>query len=67
MTTTTGYGFTFKKQICLGFVRNFDDNGNEIPVTNDYVLSGHYEIEVAGVRFEAKVSMLLLLTFYCDV
>ncbi|KAM7348317.1 pyruvate dehydrogenase phosphatase regulatory subunit, mitochondrial [Cochliomyia hominivorax] len=57
MTTTTGYGFTFKKQVCLGFVRNLDDHGNEMTVTNDYVLSGHYEVEVAGIRFEAKVNL----------
>ncbi|XP_037935094.1 pyruvate dehydrogenase phosphatase regulatory subunit, mitochondrial [Teleopsis dalmanni] len=57
MTTTTGYGFTFAKQVCLGFVRNFDEAGNELPVTNDYVLSGHYEVEVAGIRFEAKVNL----------
>ncbi|XP_073832377.1 pyruvate dehydrogenase phosphatase regulatory subunit, mitochondrial [Musca autumnalis] len=57
MTTTTGYGYTFKKQVCLGFVRNVDEQGNELPVTNDYVLSGHYEVEVAGMRFEAKVNL----------
>lgn len=27
MTTTTGYGYTFEKQVCLGFVRNFDEQG----------------------------------------
>lgn len=57
MTTTTGYGYTFKKQVCLGFVRNIDELGRELPVTNDYVLSGYYEVEVAGLRFEAKVNL----------
>uniref|UniRef100_A0A1A9VCK3 Pyruvate dehydrogenase phosphatase regulatory subunit, mitochondrial n=1 Tax=Glossina austeni TaxID=7395 RepID=A0A1A9VCK3_GLOAU len=57
MTTTTGYGYTFKKQVCLGFVRNVDEAGNKMPVTNDFVLSGHYEVEVAGIRFEAKVNL----------
>nr|XP_014093970.1 pyruvate dehydrogenase phosphatase regulatory subunit, mitochondrial [Bactrocera oleae] len=57
MTTTTGYGFTFKKQVCLGFVRNFAEDGSELPVTNEYILSGHYEVEVAGMRFEAKVNL----------
>lgn len=57
MTTTTGYGYTFEKQVCLGFVRNFDADGRELAVSNEYVLSGHYEVEVAGVRFEAKVNL----------
>ncbi|EDW62674.1 pyruvate dehydrogenase phosphatase regulatory subunit, mitochondrial [Drosophila virilis] len=57
MTTTTGYGYTFEKQVCLGFVRNIDAQGQELAVSNEYVLSGHYEVEVAGVRFEAKVNL----------
>lgn len=56
-TTTTGYGFTFKKQVCLGFVRKLDRDGKPQSVTNDYVLSGNYEVEVAGIRYEAKVHL----------
>lgn len=40
MCTTTGYGFTFRKQVCLGFVENYDTKGKRQRVTNDYVLSG---------------------------
>ncbi|KAL2723148.1 hypothetical protein V1477_019739 [Vespula maculifrons] len=54
MTTTTGYGFTFKKQVCLGFVQNFDSEGRSQEVTNEYVLSGDYEVDVAGIKFHAK-------------
>lgn len=54
MTTTTAYGFTFKKQVCLGFVKNYDSNGKEQEVTNEYILSGDYEVDVAGIRFQAK-------------
>lgn len=77
-TTTTGYGFTFKKQVnchffknilrysikfcliylyvsvfkvCLGFVQNFDEMGNAQKVTNEYVLSGDYEVDVGGIRY----------------
>lgn len=57
MTTTTGYGFTLKKQVCLGFVRNIDEQGNAQPVTNDFILSGHYEVEIAGIRYEARVNL----------
>ncbi|XP_076169845.1 pyruvate dehydrogenase phosphatase regulatory subunit, mitochondrial [Ptiloglossa arizonensis] len=54
MTTTTGYGFTFKKQVCLGFVQNFDSQGRPQEVTNEYVLLGDYEVDVAGIKFSAK-------------
>ncbi|RZF48075.1 hypothetical protein LSTR_LSTR002141 [Laodelphax striatellus] len=56
-TTTTGYGFTFKKQVCLGFVQNLDDNGEPQIVTNDFILGGHYEVDIAGTRFSAKVNL----------
>ncbi|CAK9803481.1 Pyruvate dehydrogenase phosphatase regulatory subunit, mitochondrial [Anthophora plagiata] len=54
MTTTTGYGFTFKKQVCLGFVQNFDSQGRPQEVTNEYILSGDYEVDVAGIKYHAK-------------
>lgn len=56
-TTTSSYGFTFKKQVCLGFVQNIDENGELQIVTNDYVLNGDYEVEIAGIRFPAKVHL----------
>nr|XP_033331918.1 pyruvate dehydrogenase phosphatase regulatory subunit, mitochondrial [Megalopta genalis]XP_033331919.1 pyruvate dehydrogenase phosphatase regulatory subunit, mitochondrial [Megalopta genalis] len=54
MTTTTGYGFTFRKQVCLGFIQNIDSQGRPQEVTNEYVLSGTYEVDVAGIKFPAK-------------
>ncbi|XP_076762368.1 pyruvate dehydrogenase phosphatase regulatory subunit, mitochondrial isoform X2 [Xylocopa sonorina] len=54
MTTTTGYGFTFKKQVCLGFVQNIDSQGYPQEVTNEYILSGDYEVDVAGIKYPAK-------------
>ncbi|XP_074097569.1 pyruvate dehydrogenase phosphatase regulatory subunit, mitochondrial [Cotesia typhae] len=54
MTTTTGYGYTFKSQVCLGFIQNIDDKGRTQVVTNEYVLSGDYEVDVAGIRYRAK-------------
>lgn len=56
-TTTTGYGFTFKKQVCLGFVQNFDEQGRAQVVTPDYVTSGEYEVDIAGIRYIAKVNL----------
>lgn len=37
-------------QVCLGFVQNLDKDGVPHKVNNDYVLSGHYEIDIAGIR-----------------
>lgn len=56
-TTSTSYGFTFKKQVCLGFVQNLDSHGNALPLTNEYVLSGEFEVEIAGTRYPAKVNI----------
>ncbi|XP_011309065.1 pyruvate dehydrogenase phosphatase regulatory subunit, mitochondrial [Fopius arisanus] len=57
MTTTTGYGYTFRTQVCLGFVQNLDDIGRTQEVTNEYVLSGDYEVDVAGIKFHAKCNL----------
>ncbi|KAK4872557.1 hypothetical protein RN001_014586 [Aquatica leii] len=56
MCTTTNYGFTFKKQVCLGFVQNLID-GVPQKVTNDYVQSGYYEVDIAGIKYSAKVNL----------
>lgn len=67
--TTTGYGFTFKKQVetklvclspqfvihtsmqvCLGFVENIDEKGEKQKVTHDFITSGHFEVDIAGIR-----------------
>ncbi|XP_063987636.1 pyruvate dehydrogenase phosphatase regulatory subunit, mitochondrial [Diachasmimorpha longicaudata] len=57
MTTTTGYGYTFRTQVCLGFVQNLDDRGRTQEVTNEYVLSGDYEVDVAGIKYHAKCNL----------
>lgn len=38
-------------------MENFDDEGNRQTVTNDYVLTGYYEVDVAGIRYPAKVNL----------
>lgn len=56
--TTASYGFTFKRQVCLGFVQKLHpETGEREKVSNEYVLSGDYEIEIAGIRFGAKVNL----------
>lgn len=56
-TTTTSYGFTFKKQVCLGFVEKLDDAGVPQPISTEYVLAGHYEIDIGGIRYAAKMNL----------
>jgi sarcosine dehydrogenase len=47
--TGGGYGFTIGKGVGLGYVRSKDG------VTDDYLHSGSYELEVAGVRVPAAL------------
>jgi 4-methylaminobutanoate oxidase (formaldehyde-forming) len=45
--TSGGYGYTIGKPIGLGYVRNADG------LTEDWVLSGKYELIVAGEKYAA--------------
>lgn len=56
-TTTTSYGFTFQKQVCLGFVQNIDSDGNLQPITTEHVSNGEYEIEICGIRYPCKINL----------
>lgn len=56
-TTTTSYGYTFMKQVCLGFVQDIDSDGKFLPVTSDFVLNGEFEVEICGIRFPCKVNL----------
>lgn len=38
-------------QVCLGFVENIED-GIAQKVTNDYILNGEYEVDIAGTRWD---------------
>lgn len=57
VTTTTGYGYTLNNLVCLGFVRNYDKAGNMDYVTPEYVMDGLYEVDIAGVRYSAIVTL----------
>lgn len=41
-------------QVCLGFVENIDDKGVRQKVTNDFINSGDFEVDVGGIRFSYK-------------
>ncbi|UYV82639.1 dehydrogenase, partial [Cordylochernes scorpioides] len=53
--TSSGYGFTLGRVVCLGFVRHPDN----LPVTPDFIIdrTANFEIEIAGQRFRAKASL----------
>lgn len=38
-------------------MQNLDAQGKRQIVTNDYVLSGNYEVDIAGIRYSAKVHL----------
>lgn len=53
--TTTSYGFSLGKQICLGFVQDFHPETKEPQViSNEFVKSGEFEVDIFGVRFPAE-------------
>ncbi|XP_032469304.1 pyruvate dehydrogenase phosphatase regulatory subunit, mitochondrial isoform X2 [Phocoena sinus] len=57
-TTSSAYGYTLERHVCLGFVHNFsEDTGEEQVVTADFINRGEYEIDIAGHRFQAKAKL----------
>lgn len=51
------YGFAIGKAIAHGYVSR---PGTHLPVTNEYIMAGKYELEVRGVRYPAKVHLKAL-------
>lgn len=43
--------------MAIGFVHDFDENGDKRVVNDAYVRSGDYEIEIAGIRYPATVRL----------
>ncbi|KAG1684347.1 Pyruvate dehydrogenase phosphatase regulatory subunit, mitochondrial [Nymphon striatum] len=56
-TTTTGYGCTLEKQVCLGFVQCLDSKGKPARVTSDYILQNTFYVNIAGRMFPAKANL----------
>ena len=61
MTTSSGYGFTLEKFVCLGYINHTDDAGNPVITRNilDYIKdpSAKYEIDVAGIHYPVEVGV----------
>ncbi|KAG8198498.1 hypothetical protein JTE90_017364 [Oedothorax gibbosus] len=58
-TTSSGYGFTLERVICLGFIHDYDEKTGEPKIVSTEFLSGdaNFEIEIAGKRYPAKASL----------
>ncbi|CAF0758995.1 unnamed protein product [Adineta steineri] len=51
--TSTVYGFTFEKQVCLGFVHAPSSER----ITVNYIRGATYEINIATKRFKARFNV----------
>jgi len=59
VTSSTAYGFTLDRHICLGYVEDIDPNTKERrPVNNDFILkNAKFEVNIAGKRYPAKANI----------
>ncbi|VDI58783.1 pyruvate dehydrogenase phosphatase regulatory subunit [Mytilus galloprovincialis] len=59
--TSSAYGPTLEKMICLGFVRDYDENDNRIihKNINQFIMDkdANYEVVVGGQRFQAEARL----------
>ena len=59
--TSSGYGFKLKRMMCLGFIRDYDNDGNRIMHKDlkDFILDkgAKYEIAVGNKRYEAEPNL----------
>ncbi|KAJ8303481.1 hypothetical protein KUTeg_019877 [Tegillarca granosa] len=61
IVSSSGYGFTLDRMICLGFVRDYGENDERITHKNmhEFILdkNAKYEIAIAGRMFPAEVRL----------
>ncbi|XP_046549840.1 pyruvate dehydrogenase phosphatase regulatory subunit, mitochondrial-like [Haliotis rubra] len=61
VTTTCGYGFTLDRMVCLGYVSEYDEDGNPKlkKNMNKFVMEkdAHYQIDIGGKRYSAKAGI----------
>ena len=52
LTTSTAYGFTLGRHVCLGYVADIDDNRQHKYINTDFILKdAKFEIEITGKRY----------------
>ncbi|XP_043224841.1 pyruvate dehydrogenase phosphatase regulatory subunit, mitochondrial-like isoform X2 [Amphibalanus amphitrite] len=57
LVTTSAFGYSLGKLVCLGFVQDLSA-GSPSVITSDYVLRGNYQINIGGRLFPAKPSLV---------
>ncbi|XP_060599081.1 pyruvate dehydrogenase phosphatase regulatory subunit, mitochondrial-like isoform X1 [Ruditapes philippinarum] len=61
LTTSSAYGFTLDRFVCLGYINHLDDNGKPVITKriHDYIKdpTARYEIDVAGTRYPVQVGI----------
>lgn len=57
--SSTAYGFSLDRHVCLGFVHDFDDKTGEANViNNDFILkNAKFAVEISGKMFSAKAGI----------
>ncbi|CAH1780294.1 unnamed protein product [Owenia fusiformis] len=57
--TSSGYGYTLEKLICLGFVHSYNqETKKEELITNDFIMrDAKFEIDIAGKRYPLKANI----------
>jgi len=55
--TTTSYGFSLNKQVCLGFIKNLDADGQPQVIDKEYVTSGEFEVDILGIKYPATARL----------
>lgn len=41
----------------MGFVKNLNEFQEPQKITSEWVLSGNYEVDIAGIRYRAKLNL----------
>jgi len=55
--TTTSYGFSLAKQICLGFLQDFDEDGNPQPITPEFIKNANFDVDICGTLYPAQARL----------
>jgi len=56
--TTTSYGFSLGRQICLGFVQDLcEETGKPKVITAEFVKKGVFEVDIFGTRYPAEARL----------
>ncbi len=59
ITTSTAYGYTLDRHVCLGYIQDFDKKTQQPKIiNNNFILKdAKFEIDIAGKKFAAKAGI----------